>query len=49
MELKEKPTHFYSIFFAEKKTIESEKGYIYIIINKLQRKYFFPFKEIILF
>ena len=42
MELKEKPTHFYSIFFAE-------KGYIYIIINKLQRKYFFPFKEIILF
>ena len=48
MELKDKPTHFYSIFL-QKKTIESEKGYIYIIINKLQRKYFFPFKEIILF
>lgn len=39
MELKEKPTHFYSIFFAEK-TIESEKGYIYIIINKLQKNIF---------
>ena len=39
----------FTAFFLQKKTIESEKGYIYIIINKLQRKYFFPFKEIILF
>ena len=46
MELKEKPTHFYSIFFAEKNNRVRKRTYLY---NNQQRKYFFPFKEIILF
>lgn len=44
MELKEKPTHFYSIFFA-KKTIESEKR-IYLCNNQqITKKIFFPFQR----
>ena len=68
MELKEKPTHFYSIFFAEKNNRVRKRIYLYnnqqitkkeqynlnklqkrLRRNELQRKYFFPFKEIILF
>ena len=59
MELKEKPTHFYSIFFAEKNNRVRKRIYLYnnqqitkkeqYNLNKLQKRYFFPFKEIILF
>lgn len=48
MELKEKPTHIFTAFFAEKNNRVRKRIYLYNN-QQITKKYFFPFKEIILF
>ena len=44
MELKEKPTHFYSIFFAEKNNRVRKRIYLYNN-QQITKKIFFPFQR----
>ena len=44
MELKEKPTHFYSIFFAEKNNRVRKRIYLYDN-QQITKKIFFPFQR----
>ena len=44
MELKEKPTHFYSIFFAEKNSRVRKRIYLYNN-QQITKKIFFPFQR----